>query len=73
MKTIDITQLKKQKRIKQNSFVSYKNENQKAGSIKGRIPVHIPELKMTVYTVKGKDPDEIREKYLNNEGLNKKI
>ncbi len=40
-------------------------EMQKKGSLKGRIAIHIKELKMTIYTKFPEREAELREKYLN--------
>ena len=55
------------KRPTQDSFEKYTldERKKKAGSLRGRHPVHIPELRVTVYIKNKNDEDAILEKYLN--------
>lgn len=53
--------------VRQDSTTKYAvTEAMRAkGSIKGKFPVHIPSLKMTIYTKYPERAEELREKYLN--------
>jgi len=55
------------KRPTQDSFEKYTldERKKKAGSLRGRHPVHIPSLKMTIYTKYPERAEELREKYMN--------
>lgn len=53
--------------VRQDSTNKYRvtDEMKAKGSIKGKHPVHIPSLRMTIYTNHPDQENELREKYIN--------
>lgn len=53
--------------IRQDGMKKYKvtDEMKKKGSLKGKTAIHIPALKMTIYTSYQERADELIEKYTN--------